>query len=85
MAVTTCCDETHGRVTPPRAYREVLQEYLVEHSAAKHARGPDGPIRVGALAPGSANPFDNVPAQLVEAVHALEEAARAVVKAKKVV
>ena len=92
---------SHGRVTPPRAYREVLQEYLVEHSAAKHARGPDGPIRVGALArvslaherlhprareamrrlalaPRSANPFDNVPAQLVEAVHALEEAARAV-------
>jgi coenzyme F420-reducing hydrogenase alpha subunit len=92
---------SHGRQMPPRAYRELLQEYLVEHSAAKHARGPDGPIRVGALArlslaherlhprardaatrlglaPGSANPFDNVPAQLVEAVHALEEAARAV-------
>jgi coenzyme F420-reducing hydrogenase alpha subunit len=92
---------SRGRVTPPRAYHEVLEEYLVEHSAAKHARGPDGPIRVGALArvslaherlhprardavrrlalaPGSANPFDNVPAQLVEAVHALEEAARAV-------
>jgi sulfhydrogenase subunit alpha len=92
---------TAGRVTPPRAYRELLQEYLVEHSAAKHARGPDGPIRVGALArfslaherlhprardaarrlalaPRSANPFDNVPAQVVEAVQALEEAALAV-------
>jgi coenzyme F420-reducing hydrogenase alpha subunit len=92
---------TRGRLVAPRAYRDVLQEYLVEHSAAKHARGPDGPIRVGALArvslaherlhpraqdaarrlglaPGSANPFDNVPAQLVEAVHALEEGARAV-------
>jgi sulfhydrogenase subunit alpha len=92
---------SRGRVMQPRAYRELLQEYLVEHSAAKHARGPDGPIRVGALArvslarerlhpraqdalrrlalaPDSANPFDNVPAQVVEAVHALEEAAQAV-------
>jgi sulfhydrogenase subunit alpha len=89
---------TAGRVTAAKAYREVLEEYLVEHSASKHVRGPDGPIRVGALArfslaherlhpraqaaarrlslaPASANPFDNVPAQVVEAVHAHEEAA----------
>jgi sulfhydrogenase subunit alpha len=92
---------TAGRVTPLSAYRQVLQEYLVEHSASKHVRGPDGPIRVGALArlslahqrlhpraraamarlalsPASANPFDNVPAQVVEAVQAREEAAAAV-------
>jgi sulfhydrogenase subunit alpha len=41
---------TTGRVTAPRAYHELFQEYLVEHSASKHVRSPDGPIRVGALA-----------------------------------
>jgi len=38
-----------GRVFPPRAYREAMQEYLVEHSAAKHVKGQDGTFRVGAL------------------------------------
>lgn len=88
---------SRGRVTPPAAYADVLEEYLVEHSASKHVRSPDGPIRVGALArislaherlgpraraalarlklaPDSANPFDNVPAQVVEAVQAHQEA-----------
>jgi sulfhydrogenase subunit alpha len=39
-----------GRAIPPRAYHELLQEYLVEHSASKHVRTPVGRIRVGALA-----------------------------------
>jgi len=100
---------TAGRVTPPAAYAAVLQEFVVDHSAAKHVRGPGGDgsregggtIRVGALArislaydrlhprasaalerlklaPDSANPFDNVPAQVVEAVQAHAEAAAAV-------
>ncbi len=88
---------TAGRAADPKAYGELLREYLVEHSAAKHARSPNGPVRVGALArlslaadrlrpagraamerlkldPRSANAFDNVPAQVIEAAHALEEA-----------
>ena len=100
---------TAGRVTPPARYAAVLQEYLVDHSAAKHVRGPGGDgtaegggtIRVGALArvslasgrlhprasaalrrlglsPDSANPFDNIPAQVVESVQAHAEAVAAV-------
>jgi coenzyme F420-reducing hydrogenase alpha subunit len=92
---------TAGRMTPPAAYAAVLQEYVVDHSAAKHVRGPAGPIRVGALArislayerlhpraaaalrrlklaPHSANPFDNIAAQVVEAVQAHAEAEAAV-------
>ena len=38
-----------GQVFPPRAYRDAMREYLVEHSAAKHAKGQDGTLRVGAL------------------------------------
>ena len=41
---------TAGRVTPPAGYAAVLQEFVVDHSAAKHVNGPSGPIRVGALA-----------------------------------
>ena len=41
---------TSGAVTAPEAYRDALHEYLVDHSAAKHVRGTDGTIRVGALA-----------------------------------
>jgi coenzyme F420-reducing hydrogenase alpha subunit len=86
-----------GKVFARRAYREAMQEYLVEHSAAKHAKGQDGTFRVGALprfnlaserlhpaaqeaarrlglAPGLTNPFLYTPAQVVEAVHAFEEA-----------
>ena len=92
---------TAGRMTPPAAYASVLQEFVVDHSAAKHVRGPSGPIRVGALArvslaadrlhpraaaalarlglsPDSANPFDNIAAQVVESVQAHAEAAAAV-------
>jgi sulfhydrogenase subunit alpha len=92
---------TAGRLTPPAAYASVLQEFLVDHSAAKHVRGPAGPVRVGALArvslaserlharagaalrrlklaSDSANPFDNIAAQVVEAVQAHAEAAAAV-------
>ncbi len=92
---------TSGRVTAPEAYRTVLREYLVDHSAAKHVAGPEGDIRVGALArfalaherlhpraraaaarlglrPDSANPFDFVPAQVVESVQAHQEAAQLV-------
>ena len=92
---------TAGRITPPAAYASVLQEFVVDHSAAKHVRGPGGPIRVGALArvslaaerlhpraaaalarlrlaPDSANPFDNVAAQVVESVQAHAEATAAV-------
>ncbi len=92
---------TAGRMTPPASYASVLQEYLVDHSAAKHVRGPGGPIRVGALArlslahdrlhprakaalerlhlsPESANPFDNIAAQVVESVQAHAEAVAAV-------
>ena len=92
---------TAGRVTPPAGYAAVLQEFVVDHSAAKHVKGPAGPIRVGALArvslaydrlhprasaalerlklaPDSANPFDNVPAQVVESVQAHAEAVAAV-------
>jgi len=39
-----------GAVTPPEAYRDALHEYVVDHSAAKHVRGADGTVRVGALA-----------------------------------
>jgi len=39
-----------GAVTAPEAYGDVLHEYLVDHSAAKHVRGTDGTVRVGALA-----------------------------------
>ena len=86
-----------GRVTAPEDYRSVLREYLVSHSAAKHVVGPEGTIRVGALAryalaherlhpraqaaaarlglrPDSTNPFDYVPAQVVESVQAHQEA-----------
>ncbi|HVO35696.1 MAG TPA: Ni/Fe hydrogenase subunit alpha [Gemmatimonadales bacterium] len=100
---------TAGRMTPPAAYASVLQEYVVDHSAAKHVRGPGGDgsgkgggtIRVGALArislasdrlhpraavalqrlrlaPDSANPFDNIAAQVVESVQAHAEAVSAV-------
>jgi coenzyme F420-reducing hydrogenase alpha subunit len=41
---------TSGSVTAPEAYRDVMHEYLVDHSAAKHVRGAAGTIRVGALA-----------------------------------
>jgi len=41
---------TSGVVTAPENYRDALHEYLVDHSAAKHVRGAEGPIRVGALA-----------------------------------
>jgi sulfhydrogenase subunit alpha len=40
---------TSGKVVARRAYREAMQEYLVEHSAAKHAKGSEGTFRVGAL------------------------------------
>ena len=100
---------TAGRVTPPAGYAAVLREFMVDHSAAKHVRGPGGDgspegggtIRVGALArvslaydrlhprasaalerlklsPDSANPFDNVAAQVVESVQAHAEATAAV-------
>ncbi len=92
---------TSGRVTPPEDYRTVLREYLVSHSAAKHVVGPEGTIRVGALAryalaherlhprakaaaarlglrPDSTNPFDYIPAQVVESVQAHQEAVYAV-------
>jgi coenzyme F420-reducing hydrogenase alpha subunit len=39
-----------GKSFAPRAYREALREYLVEHSAAKHVKGQQGTLRVGALA-----------------------------------
>ncbi len=39
-----------GRTWPTHRYREAVEEYLVDHSAAKHARGRGGSIRVGALA-----------------------------------
>jgi len=39
-----------GGVTAPEAYRDVLHEYLVDHSASKHVRGTEGTVRVGALA-----------------------------------
>lgn len=39
-----------GKTFAPRAYREALREYLVEHSAAKHVKGQEGTLRVGALA-----------------------------------
>ena len=39
-----------GVVTAPEAYGDVLHEYLVDHSAAKHVRGNGGTVRVGALA-----------------------------------
>ncbi len=41
---------TLGTVTAPESYRDVLHEYLVDHSAAKHVRGAEGTVRVGALA-----------------------------------
>ena len=91
-----------GKVYPERSYRDTMIEYLVEHSASKHARGESGTLRVGALprvtlafdrlhprareaagrlglAPGrgggaAANPFLYTPAQIVETVHAYEEA-----------
>ncbi len=40
---------TSGTVTAPEAYGDVLHEYLVDHSAAKHVRGAEGTVRVGAL------------------------------------
>lgn len=86
-----------GKTFPPRSYRDAMREYLVEHSAAKHVKGQDGTLRVGALprfnlasdclhprarlaakklnlAPGLTNPFLYTAAQVVEAVHAFEEA-----------
>jgi len=86
-----------GKTFAPRAYRDALHEYLVEHSASKHVRGQEGTVRVGALsrfnlayerlhpraqsaairlglAPGLKNPFLYTAAQVVEAVHAFEEA-----------
>ena len=98
---------TAGRAAAPSAYRELLEEYLVEHSASKHVRpagergGGGATIRVGALAryalahdrlhpdaaaaarrlgldPAATNPFDAVPAQVVELVHAHAEAERLV-------
>ncbi len=41
---------SRGPVFAPGAYREASAEHLVEHSAAKHTRGANGPVRVGALA-----------------------------------
>lgn len=38
-----------GDVTPISNYREKIKEYVVKHSAAKHVRGNNGPIFVGAL------------------------------------
>ena len=38
-----------GKTFAPRAYREAMHEYLVEHSASKHVKGQDGTVRVGAL------------------------------------
>jgi coenzyme F420-reducing hydrogenase alpha subunit len=40
---------TTGKTFPPRAYRDAMHEYLVEHSASKHVKGQDGTLRVGAL------------------------------------
>ena len=39
-----------GDVTAISNYREKIKEYVVKHSAAKHVRGNNGPIFVGALA-----------------------------------
>ena len=39
-----------GPVFPRHRYREAVEEYLVDHSAALHVRGREGSIRVGALA-----------------------------------
>jgi sulfhydrogenase subunit alpha len=39
-----------GAVTAPEDYRDALHEYVVDHSAAKHVRGREGTVRVGALA-----------------------------------
>jgi len=39
-----------GDVTQIADYRGKIKEYLVKHSAAKHVRGNNGPIMVGALA-----------------------------------
>ncbi len=86
-----------GKTFAPRAYREAMHEYLVEHSASKHVKGQEGTLRVGALArfnlaydrlhpraqlaakklglaPGLTNPFLYTAAQVVESVHAFEEA-----------
>jgi len=40
---------SRGTVVPPASYREASREFLADHSAAKHTRGAEGPVRVGSL------------------------------------
>jgi len=88
---------TDGGKLPVEAYRDVTNEYLVQHSSAKHAANRRQSYMVGALArfnvnyerlhpkakdaaaalglsPVCTNPYMNTVAQVVEIVHAVEDA-----------